>query len=548
MATQDIQNLIVQTAAQLGVDPNEALALARTESNFNPNAISSAGAIGAFQLMPETAKGLGVNPNNLEENIRGGLTYYKQQRDRFGSPDLAYAAYNAGPGRITQYGGIPPFPETQGGVSRFMNYLGSNQSSNPQLLQPELMQILQGAMPQQQQPNIDFSQLTLPQQNQGGWNTFRKVLGTIGALGGTAADVISAVKGNTGPGGKASLAAGLGLLDDAAKQEEQNRQISLLNELISNEQLPASNRAQIAAVARGVPQGIAQNLYPDPNEQLGKNLLNIGRAQDIYRGSPEGQAEYDARLMARNEQAEKIRAERKANEIEKLVNDIENIKSNPNATEQQKRVALSKQAYLNSITKEQLTPAQATSAINTVVKKDGILDETNTAYAALNRLNNLESILQQLPEGRIEGNLEKVLYKFRGDPAVAEYKSLTTLLSADVARKVLREVGNLNEEEQKRSLETVDLIGQTKQERLAKIRVLKDAMRRALTGSYGKLQVIGDTVGRPDLPDYLFKQGALTFEPASLNNTGKQPTESQPAQSSVSVDDLLKSLGGRRVQ
>lgn len=545
MATQDIQNLIVQTATQLGIDPNEALALAKTESNFNPNAISSAGAIGTFQLMPETAKGLGINPNNLEENIRGGLTYYKQQRDRFGSPGLAYAAYNAGPGRINQYGGIPPFPETQGGVSRFMNYLGSNQNYNTEQMQPELIQILQGAMPQQQQPNIDFSQLTIPQQNQSGWNTFRKVLGTLGTLGGTAADVISAVKGNAGPGGRASLAAGLNLLDDVAKQEEANRQTNLLNELILNDQLPASNRAQIAAIARGVPQGIAQNLYPDPNEQLGKNLLNLSRAQDIYKNSPQGQADYEARLIDRQQKMEDQRAQRKSKEIEKLVNDIQNTNNNPNATEEQKRAAISKQAYLNSITKEQLTPAQANATINTIVKKDGVLDEVNSAYGALNRLNNLEAVLQQLPEGRIEGNLEKTLYKFRGEPAVAEYKSLTTLLSSDIARKVLREVGNLNEQEQKRSLETVDLIGQTKEERLAKIKVIKDAMQRALIGSYGKIKLLGKTTGKEDLPNYLYETGALTFDPNIL--TSITASESKSSAPSGSVDDLLKSLGGRRV-
>lgn len=124
MTTQEIQDLIVQTANSLGVDPALALAQAKAESGFDPNAISSAGAIGVFQLMPATAAGLGVDPTDITQNILGGVTYLKQMLDMFGGDTtLALAAYNAGPGNVQKYGGVPPFPETQNYVDKILAWL-----------------------------------------------------------------------------------------------------------------------------------------------------------------------------------------------------------------------------------------------------------------------------------------------------------------------------------------------------------------------------------------------------------------------------------------
>ncbi|WP_211262656.1 lytic transglycosylase domain-containing protein [Nitriliruptor alkaliphilus] len=111
---------IADAAAKHGVDAGLLAALVRHESNFDPGVRSHAGAIGLGQLMPGTAVGLGVDPTDPAQNLDGAARYLKQQLDRFGSADLALAAYNAGPNRVAQAGGIPNITETRTYVQRVL--------------------------------------------------------------------------------------------------------------------------------------------------------------------------------------------------------------------------------------------------------------------------------------------------------------------------------------------------------------------------------------------------------------------------------------------
>lgn len=106
---------VTRLSARYGVEPRYVHAILSTESNYAPDAVSSQGAQGLMQLMPGTAKQLGVrNAFDVTENLDGGIRYLKQQLTRYpGRPDLAFAAYNAGPQAVERYGGVPPFPETQ---------------------------------------------------------------------------------------------------------------------------------------------------------------------------------------------------------------------------------------------------------------------------------------------------------------------------------------------------------------------------------------------------------------------------------------------------
>ena len=126
-ATRDeIISMIDDTSAKYGVDAKLIKALVKQESGFNPTAKSKAGALGLMQLMPSTAKGLGVkDPLDAKQNIEGGVKYVKSLLNRFdGNIILALAAYNAGPNAVKKYDGIPPYKETQNYVKSVLkNYL-----------------------------------------------------------------------------------------------------------------------------------------------------------------------------------------------------------------------------------------------------------------------------------------------------------------------------------------------------------------------------------------------------------------------------------------
>jgi len=115
--------LIVEAARKHGVPPALVKAVIRRESNFNPTAQSRKGAEGLMQLMPATARALGVtNSFHEEQNVNAGTAYLKQLIDRYGNWRYALAAYNAGPSAVESYQGIPPFPETQEYVRRVLQY------------------------------------------------------------------------------------------------------------------------------------------------------------------------------------------------------------------------------------------------------------------------------------------------------------------------------------------------------------------------------------------------------------------------------------------
>ncbi len=122
---------IVKSAIEMGIDPALALSIAKTESGFRHDSTSRKGAVGVFQLMPSTAKKLGVNPYYLSDNIKGGLMYYKMMYQMYGSTELALAAYNAGPGIVNRCNKtVPPYGETRKYVKSIMEEY-SHLKNNP---------------------------------------------------------------------------------------------------------------------------------------------------------------------------------------------------------------------------------------------------------------------------------------------------------------------------------------------------------------------------------------------------------------------------------
>lgn len=156
---QDNFTLAEAAGAQAGLPPMLMTALVMAESSGDARAVSPSGAIGLTQLMPATAADLGINPYDPWQNLQGGSRYLAQQLRRFKTIPLALAAYNAGPGNVQAYGGIPPFTETQNYVVRVMNLYAmySGQSGLPQTTAA-----LRQSLPQVQTTTITTALLSTP--------------------------------------------------------------------------------------------------------------------------------------------------------------------------------------------------------------------------------------------------------------------------------------------------------------------------------------------------------------------------------------------------
>ncbi len=117
----EIVSIATRWSERYGLDPRLVQSVIEVESGFCNEVTSSAGAEGLMQIMPETQRDLGVTqPFDPNENIAGGVRYLRQMLDRFGSLELALAAYNAGPGNVEKYGGVPPFKETRNYVRKVL--------------------------------------------------------------------------------------------------------------------------------------------------------------------------------------------------------------------------------------------------------------------------------------------------------------------------------------------------------------------------------------------------------------------------------------------
>ena len=122
----DMNEIFERASKTYNVPVNLLKALGYEESGFDPNAVSSAGAMGIMQLMPETAQSLGVtDPFDAEQNIMGGAKLLSENLELYnGNVDLALAAYSAGRGSVEKYGGVPPFEETQNAIRKVKNFMG----------------------------------------------------------------------------------------------------------------------------------------------------------------------------------------------------------------------------------------------------------------------------------------------------------------------------------------------------------------------------------------------------------------------------------------
>ena len=162
----DYRAAATDAATRYGIPPELFLRQIGAESSWDPDAVSPAGARGLTQLMPGTASDLGVDPNDPIQNLDGGARYLKQQYDKFGDWGLALSAFNAGPGNVQKYGGIPPFEETQNYVRKILGDGGNELSgySEPEFggftgqseLSPEMVAALLASQKEPEAPKFEW--------------------------------------------------------------------------------------------------------------------------------------------------------------------------------------------------------------------------------------------------------------------------------------------------------------------------------------------------------------------------------------------------------
>ena len=184
----DYRQAARDAARKYGIDPDMFLRLIQQESSFRPDVVSPKGAIGLGQLMPATAKELGVDPTDPMQNLEGAAKYLSQQLKRFGSPELALAAYNAGPTRVARLGRVPNIAETQNYVKTILGE-GQTTMATPfdRAREEELrQQMLATGMAPRTAPRAPLSALrqdrpqaaAAPQQRRGGFGGIMDYLGT----------------------------------------------------------------------------------------------------------------------------------------------------------------------------------------------------------------------------------------------------------------------------------------------------------------------------------------------------------------------------------
>lgn len=158
MTGQDFRSYAIEMARRYNIPPDLFLRQMGLESGWNQGAVSPKGALGLGQLMPGTAAELGVDPSDPYQNLEGAARYLAQQYDAFGSWPLALAGYNAGPGAVRKYGGIPPFEETRNYVAKIIGSSGplasltDHTAGNAPLMNPAQPQMAPSIMRQDMDP------------------------------------------------------------------------------------------------------------------------------------------------------------------------------------------------------------------------------------------------------------------------------------------------------------------------------------------------------------------------------------------------------------
>lgn len=244
------RDIFTAVGQKYGYDPEFLAAIAKIESNFNPNAVSKAGAQGMMQFMPGTAQQVGLaNPNDPAQSIEAAAKYFDYIKSRgITDPYQMAAAYNAGPGAVQKYNGIPPYEETQGYVQKLKGILPNLSGAESQ---PAVLQNLNTP-----QAGIDLSQFSRPTDRKlTGAEKAAAFLGILGSLGGMVASTAAPFKGVSGDPGAAATKSGMSLLSSLIGKQDERKEEQKFFDAVLNSNLDVEKKANILSFAQ---QGLSE--------------------------------------------------------------------------------------------------------------------------------------------------------------------------------------------------------------------------------------------------------------------------------------------------
>ena len=290
----DYRTIATQIAQQEGVPVDLFLRMIGQESAWQPGAVSPKGASGLAQLMPGTARELGVDPSDPVQNMTGGARYLRQQLDAFGRPDLALAAYNAGPGAVRKHGGIPPFKETQNYVRKILGSNDGQAVADATMAalgkQPQGQASTQGAAPMMQQeekPRGLLGSLGIQKMEEGAEGETGQRFYNRDTFKDTAA-VLAQGFGRMGVMGMEEIA------DDIAKQRTEAKAQNKTIEMLGKMGTPQANSAIEYIKAGGAATDALKIAFAKPDEVTPSSA--IGKLQSDLASGLITQEQYDVAL------------------------------------------------------------------------------------------------------------------------------------------------------------------------------------------------------------------------------------------------------------
>ena len=449
----------IQAGQQYGVDPNLLMAMAYTESGLNPNAVSPAGAKGISQFMPGTAAQYGLqDPFNPQQSIDAQARYVRDLISQVG-PQNAIPAYNAGPGAVKKYGGVPPYKETQNYVKKVNEYL--NQLTQNEQSEPTLLSNLKGGQPS---AGVDFSEFTRPaDKKMSGAEKAAAILGALGSLGGMVASTAAPFKGVSGDPGAQAIKSGTSLLESLIGSQKENKTAQNFFDAVLQSNIPNDQKKNVLSFAQ---LGMAKQAEKVFNDALStqNNIEQVIATNTDPRILASKKLTDETKRRAEMEDFKSKELYKKELEQSTQNKDLEELgvlmAKGDNLTPAEKATRLSLEGKYKIKSGE-----DSPSAIVAKTKLLGDLQkEIEPVQTVLLNLSRVKKALEKIPSDRVGGGAAIAASYLKDNPAITEYESAISEMKS-LKSRLAGQTGVLTDKDVEMMLQTFPQIMSSKQSR-----------------------------------------------------------------------------------